>query len=98
MAEKMGLKEVMDSLRQQMAEAIQAGEAEEFRFDVEKIEVELHTQIERSSEAGGKINFWVTELGVGGASKDASGHVLRFELKPERDGMPVKLARRGKAK
>jgi hypothetical protein len=95
MTQKMGLKEVMDSLRQQMAEAIQAGEAEDLRFDVEKIQVELHTQIERNSEASGKINFWVTELGVGGASKDVSGHVLRFEIKPERNGMPVKMGRPG---
>lgn len=91
----MTLVEVMHSLRQQMAEAIAAGVAEELRFDVEQVEVELHTQIERSTEAGGKINFWVTEIGVGGESKNVSSHILRFRLKPVSKGESLQISRNG---
>ena len=83
------LSEVIASLRKDLVRAMEAGEDESLKFEVNHIEVELHTTIERStelkSEGKGALKFLV-EIGasLSGAesNRTAQSHLIRMNLTP----------------
>lgn len=82
MSQLAGIADAIDTLRQELAEAINRGDSEALRFKVNGIELELSVACEIS--AGGKASFKVlgigAELNAGG--KEVSTHKVKLSLMP----------------
>lgn len=85
------LVEIITALRSDIEAAIKEGEGKAVRFDLEEVEVELHTQITKSGNgvAGVEVEFKVLGFDLGKGSAEMAGHVakedvhtLRLKLKP----------------
>jgi hypothetical protein len=83
---RIGLREAIDALRAELIESMGASQEERLRFEVGEITMEFQIEVERSAEAKGGIQFWVVELGGGGAVKDKDVHKVVIPLKPVRAG------------
>jgi len=57
------LASVIRDLRDELERAIVAGAGEALRFELGPVELEVALAVERSGEAGGKVRFWVVEVG-----------------------------------
>lgn len=57
------LASVIRDLRDELETAVAVGGGEELRFELGPIELEVTVAVERSGGAGGKVRFWVVELG-----------------------------------
>lgn len=87
---RIGLQEAIAALRAELIESVVASQGERLRFEVGEITMEFQIEVERSAEAKGGIQFWVVELGGGGAVKDKDMHKVVVPLKPVRaDGKPI---------
>lgn len=87
---RIGLQEAIAALRAELIESVIASQGERLRFEVGEITMEFQIEVERSIEAKGGIQFWVVELGAGGAAKDRDVHKVVIPLKPVRaDGKPI---------
>jgi hypothetical protein len=62
------LASVVRDLRGELEQAVAAGEDEALRFELGPIELEVAVAVERSAGGGGKVRFWVAELGADGRS------------------------------
>lgn len=85
------LVEIITALRSDIEAAITEGEGKAVRFDLEEVEVELHTQITKSGEgvAGVEVEFKVLGFDLGKAKGEGTGsvakenaHTIRLRLKP----------------
>ena len=93
------LADVIDGLRQQLAEATERGEGKALRFGVDGIELEVTVAIGGTRGANGEVSFQV--LGIGGAvgadGASSSLHTHRIKLslslQPEGGG-PAKISGR----
>lgn len=72
------LASVIRDLRDELERAIVAGVGEALRFELGPVELEVALAVERSGEAGGKIRFWVVE--VGGEHRRESADTQRIKL------------------
>lgn len=87
---RIGLQEAIAALRAELIESVEVSRGERLRFEVGEITMEFQLEVERSVEAKGGIQFWVVELGAGGAVKDKDVHKVVIPLKPVRaDGKPI---------
>jgi len=96
--EKVELTEVLQALRKDLAGAMEAGKGQPLGFDVNHIEVELCTVIEKSdeiqTEGKGTLKFFV-EIGaaVRGSERNTSSRIHRIRLQltpvlPEQESTP----------
>lgn len=80
------LADVIKALRQELISAQQEGANKEIRFNVNNVEVELETVIEKEvgGKVGGKIRFWVvnTDAELNGKLKGAVKQKIKLSLKP----------------
>ncbi|WP_046732449.1 trypco2 family protein [Streptomyces humi] len=77
---------VIKDLRSELQAAIEAGEDEDLRFELGPIELEVSVAVERSGSGGGKVRFWVVDLG-GERRKDASNtQRIKLSLTPRLAG------------
>jgi len=79
---KIGLKEAVVALRQELSESILAGANEKLQFEIGEILLQFQVEIEQSVDAWGKINIWVVEMGGGGSRATTSTHTVSIPLKP----------------
>lgn len=87
---RIGLKEALSALRQELSEAILAAPNEWLRFQVDEVTLQFQVEVERTTEGGGGIKFWVVELGCKRAATSTTTHTVTIPLKPVRkDGGPV---------
>ncbi len=87
---RIGLKEALSALRQELSEAILAAPNEWLRFQVDEVTLQFQVEVERTTEGGGGIKFWVVELGGKRAATSTTTHTVTIPLKPVRkDGGPV---------
>ena len=87
---RIGLQEAIEALRVELIESVIASQGERLRFEMGEITMEFQIEMERSVEAKGEIQFWVVNLGAGGAAKDRNVHKVVIPLKPVRsDGKPI---------
>lgn len=88
--QRIGLKEVLAALRQELSESILAAANESLRFQVDEITLQFQVEVERTTGVGGGIKFWVVELGGKHAATSTVTHTVTIPLKPVRqDGGPV---------
>ena len=88
--QRIGLKEALSALRQELSEAILAAPNEWLRFQVDEVTLQFQVEVERTTEGGGGIKFWVVELGGKHAATSTTTHTVTIPLKPVRkDGGPV---------
>ena len=80
--ERIGLKEAIGALRQELGESILAAVEEQLRFEVGQITLEFQVVVERSVEGSGKLKFWVLELGGKGAQSNSQRHTVMIPLTP----------------
>ncbi|MGB3310537.1 MAG: trypco2 family protein [Nodosilinea sp.] len=87
---RIGLQDAIAALRAELIESVVASQGERLRFEVGEITMEFQVEVERGVDAKGGIQFWVVELGAGGAVKDKNVHKVVIPLKPVRaDGKPI---------
>ena len=83
----MPLVDAIQEIRQNLAEAMKRGKADELKFDVGNIELELTMVATREGGGGGKISFGVLGIGaeanLSGKLSDAATHRIKLALKPK---------------
>jgi Trypsin-co-occurring domain 2 len=92
MGERLGLAEVVQSLRAELYEAMVAGAGQVVRFRVGAVDLEFQVEVSREGGIGGKIRFWVVEAGGEGKVKSASTQAVKLRLEPMdvvADGPPL---------
>lgn len=72
------LAELIGQLRSELAQAMQAGEGEDLRFELGPVELELTVAVDKEAKPGAKVRFWVVELGAD--LKAVSSHIQRIKL------------------
>lgn len=89
---KRQLVEVVAALRNDLEAAIAEGKDKTIKFDLEEVEVELHTQITKSGDlkVNGGVEFKILGFEVGSAGVEGTGsyskentHTIRLKLKPK---------------
>src|SRR5579871_5993954 len=61
---EIGLVEAIASLREELAEAVEKGKNQDIQFPVGNIDLEFQVGVTRDVKGGGKLRFWVLELGA----------------------------------
>ena len=72
------LSEVIGELRRELQQAMDAGEGQPLRFELGPVELEATVAVEKGGGGGGKVRFWVIELG--GDTKVAQSSTQRIKL------------------
>lgn len=77
---------VVASLREQLTQAREQAQRQGVLFQVDKIEVEFQTVVQKegSSTVGAKMKFWVldAEASLGGKYSHAATHKIKLSLSP----------------
>jgi len=76
------LAEVVKDLRSELYEAIDAAATEPLQFELGDIELELAVGVTKEGGTGGKVRFWVVELGAEGKVGTTSTQTLKLKLSP----------------
>jgi hypothetical protein len=76
------LAEVIAELRRELQQAMQAGEGELLRFELGLVELEATVAVEKAAGGGGKVRFWVLELGGDAKASQASSQRIKLALQP----------------
>jgi hypothetical protein len=76
----------INELRVELLKAIDQGRDEKLRFKLKPIELNLQVVTTWEAEGGGKVKFWVVELGGKGKYENAITHSLKLTLVPVGDG------------
>jgi hypothetical protein len=82
------LAELIGQLREELAKAMRAGEDAGLRFELGPVELELTLAVGREGGAGGKVRFWVAELGSDGRVTNAETQRITLVLEPRPAGAP----------
>lgn len=82
------LSAVIGQLREELSQAMEAGEGEELRFELGPVELELSVSVTKEAGAAGKVRFWVAEVGADGKASSATTQRLRLTLDPRRTDQP----------
>jgi hypothetical protein len=61
---EIGLVEAIGSLREELAKAVEEGKNQDIQFPVGNIDLEFQVGVTRDVRGGGKLRFWILELGV----------------------------------
>ena len=92
-AGKRQLVEVISALRNDIEAAIDEGDSEKIKFDVNEIEIDLQTQITKTGDVNinGGVEFKILGYEIGKAGGEIKGqyskadsHTIRLKLKPKR--------------
>jgi hypothetical protein len=90
MEERIGLREVIDQLREEIGFLTQTAKGEALRFEVESIDVELRVGVTKEAKGDAKAKFVVfgigAEVGGGGSVGTERTQVIKLKLKPRPDG------------
>lgn len=77
------LTEMIGQLRSELAAAMAKAADEDLRFDLGPVTLETEVLVERSASAGGKLQFWVAELGGDGRIAKSSTQRITLVLQPK---------------
>ena len=79
---RLGLAEVIESLRAELDEAAAAGTGQRVQFNVGPIDLEFQVEVSREGGGSAKVRFWVVEAGVDGSVSSASTQTIKVRLEP----------------
>ena len=77
------LSEVIGQLRTELGKARTAAVGEELQFAVGPVELEVTVGLQREGGAGGKVRFYVLELGADGKVTSGTTQRIKRTLSPE---------------
>jgi hypothetical protein len=84
--------EAIQGLRQELHEAMQEGEANELRFELNNIDLEFNAVVTREAESKVKVSFkllgWGADGGAGAKIGDQSTQKIKLSLSPIRATAP----------
>jgi hypothetical protein len=88
-ASEIPLREMIETLREELQAAREEGQGKDLHFDVEKIDLELKVALSRKNRGEGKVAFWV--INIGGQTDRGTESIHTFKLtlspkSPETDG------------
>lgn len=76
------LTEAVRELRSQLNSALSDAGPGPVRFELGPVEIEAVVTVDRSSGAGGKINFWMVEATADASVATSSTHRITLTLQP----------------
>ena len=82
------LAELLGQLRAELTEAGQAGEDSDLQFEVGPVELELSVAVDKEAKPGGKIRFWVVELGADMKITSQTTQRVKLTLDPRLRSQP----------
>lgn len=86
------LADALESLRAQLAEAVDRAQGENLSFLCESVEVQLQVVVTSTRKVEGKAGLWSVVTVGGGTDHAASAtHVVKLVLKPELAGSKGKI-------
>ena len=96
MEERIGLVETIEALRSELREAVASARGQDVQFPVGSVDLEFQVGVTREAHGGGKLRFWVLELGAEGGYDRESLQKLTIHLEApvDAEGEPIKVNRR----
>ncbi|WP_034593400.1 trypco2 family protein [Hamadaea tsunoensis] len=94
MSSQIGLVDVVQALRSELARASALATGEDIQFPVGQITLEFQVGVTTSAEARGGVRFWVLELGAQAGVSAESVQKVTIQLDPPVDayGRPVRVS------
>jgi hypothetical protein len=83
MGQKLELAEVMKALREEIKQAEWAAQGHDLKFNLNNVEVEFQTVVEKEGGLEGGIKFWVLEGKASGKYKNAVTQKIKLSLTPD---------------
>ncbi|MCA9696776.1 MAG: hypothetical protein KC431_04550 [Myxococcales bacterium] len=83
MAQNIPLSEMIESLRQELAVAVEAGKGQALKFDVGKVELQLEVAMTRKTSGGGGLKFWVVTAEGQREVDKMTKHTFKLTLTPK---------------
>jgi hypothetical protein len=80
------LADMIDALRAELYKAVSRSVTESIRFGIEKLDMELSVQVDRSAEGKAGIRFWVVSADAGAKLSSTDIHKIRITLLPVDEG------------
>jgi NTP-dependent ternary system trypsin peptidase co-occuring protein len=77
---------VVSRLRSELTSAMAAGQAEDLRFELGPVELELTVGVDREAGPSGKVKFWVLELGADAKRTSKTTQRIKLLLQPRLAG------------
>lgn len=86
------LADLISELRSELTTAMAAGAGEALQFSLGPVEIEVSVALQREAGAGGKVRFWVAEVGADAKHTRSDTQLIRLKLEPQlvRDGVFVR--------
>ena len=81
MMKRIGLAKAIELLRDELAEAQDAGQGHQFKFEISEVEVELLVELQSEGGAGVEAGFGVVSAGIDGKVSRGDTHRLLLKLK-----------------
>lgn len=82
------LAELIGQLRSELSEALHAGESSDVRFELGPVELEVTVAVAKDVKPGGKVRFWVVELGADGTASSSTTQRIKLSLEPRQAAQP----------
>ncbi len=80
--EPIGLRDAVAALRADLSASIRDSAAEDLRFEVGEITLQLQVEVERVAEGDAGIRLWVVDVGGRGSRSTRATHVVTVPLRP----------------
>jgi Trypsin-co-occurring domain 2 len=81
--EKIRLAQVIQELRDELVEAMDAGEGQRLRFELDEVKLEAQMVVTREVEGNGGVKFWLLDAGVAAKQQSSRLQKLTLTLKPK---------------
>jgi hypothetical protein len=88
MNQSIELSDVIRQLRAELESAMQAGEGERLRFEPGPLELELSVALEKATDGGGKVRFWVLDAGASHQRSSTVTQRIKLVLDPRQGDNP----------
>jgi len=76
------LTDAIAALREQLSEALRAGDDEDVRFRLGPVELEFTLTVKKDVHGQGGVKFWVVTLGASGGRSHDTTHRVKLILQP----------------
>lgn len=76
------LADMIWQLRSELSRAMWGGEGKDLRFKAESVELELTIGVEKASEPGARLKFWIFDAGTSRRNTTMNTQLVRLRLHP----------------